>query len=983
MKYKLSIIILSVLSILSIRAFAQYPWKPFGKNVQTSISSGGVLKIQGKTGDSSAGFSAEAKLKPASSYALSFLVSGNSTGGAIISGTQFINKTFSHTGGPFAECRMLFSTTENPTLIQSILRLGGWQTSSSLEFKDVKISEYLPVLQKSDFPKMSPSECIKDGIYKYDSQWQNGYDVFDKVSVSSGTYFNDNRWVVQKGESVTFVFEPYRYRQSDAEIDVSISYNPSGLPLQISASADGKTFREVAEIKSSGNSIELPKDLFPAGKIFLKFKTVGEKNGQIQINKLNYRAPIIGTAADVQNRLAGAFYIGLSEDVKLDISSAVCDSKEIRLLLSPGSNAEFSADIEPLEGSPSKLRGLRANPNESGVVKIPLPLKLSDLKKVKIAAKDKNWSATYESKESTPALIKRDIYGFNLFDSDQLKIWSTPAEIKISRECTPPKNTGKVLSISAAANDCESAQIVFRAKKSGNLKIEISDLKNAESGAKIPASNIELFCVGYVPVSQPTDILGEKNDWPDPLFPIKTGELKIERGKTQPLWIRFNIPKNTPSGNYTGTLKIAFGNFSKKIPVSAKIYGFELPDTPAVRSAFGAFERGFLPFYKNPKAAAGKVDRQIKTKLSKAHISPYNSIAPKFDLQYPSGDKSKTPKVVFDWKEFDEKTRSLISEYHVNAINLRVAGIGGGTFHARTPAQIRGIKESDPRYETVLADYLGQIDSHLRENGWTGIFYTYTFDEPSEKDYPFVKRELDKIKKYAPHIKVMLTEQPAKYLENSVDIWCPVTGQHSPEDCNKQIEKGKEIWWYICMQPQAPYAGIFLDHPGIDLRVWLWQSFKYGVNGILVWDSTYMSSKTAYPDSTQNPYFDPMSWATGYGLPKNAKSPWGNGDGRLFYPPQSMAKGELADDKDEIVETIRLEMLREGIEDYEYLSILKKLIEKNADKLDAPSRARYSKLLEIPETITHSMKEFSYDPKFIRAHREKVAKAIEKLLLIK
>ena len=158
MKYKLSIIILSVLSLLSIHAFAQYPWKPFGKNIQTSISSEGVLKIQGSTGDSSAGFSTKANLKPMSSYALLFSVSGNSTGGAIISGTQFINRTFSHTGGPFAECRMLFSTTKNPTRSQSILRLGGWRTTSELEFKDVKISEYLPILQKSDFPNMSPSE---------------------------------------------------------------------------------------------------------------------------------------------------------------------------------------------------------------------------------------------------------------------------------------------------------------------------------------------------------------------------------------------------------------------------------------------------------------------------------------------------------------------------------------------------------------------------------------------------------------------------------------------------------------------------------------------------------------------------------------------------------------------------------------------------------------------------------------------------------
>ena len=78
---------------------------------------------------------------------------------------------------------------------------------------------------------------------------------------------------------------------------------------------------------------------------------------------------------------------------------------------------------------------------------------------------------------------------------------------------------------------------------------------------------------------------------------------------------------------------------------------------------------------------------------------------------------------------------------------------------------------------------------------------------------------------------------------------------------------------------------------------------------------------------SQNPYEDPMGWRSGYSTPKGEKRPWGNGDGRFVYPPEAAAdahpSGPVLDGP---VDSIRWEMLRDGIEDYEYLVILRGLL---------------------------------------------------------
>ncbi len=72
-------------------------------------------------------------------------------------------------------------------------------------------------------------------------------------------------------------------------------------------------------------------------------------------------------------------------------------------------------------------------------------------------------------------------------------------------------------------------------------------------------------------------------------------------------------------------------------------------------------------------------------------------------------------------------------------------------------------------------------------------------------------------------------------------------------------------------------------------------------------------------------------------------------------------------------------MLRDGIEDYEYLTLLREKVESYAKEHPDAAPSPYRRLLEVPDAITASMTEFTWDPAPIEAHREAVARAIVQL----
>jgi hypothetical protein len=237
-----------------------------------------------------------------------------------------------------------------------------------------------------------------------------------------------------------------------------------------------------------------------------------------------------------------------------------------------------------------------------------------------------------------------------------------------------------------------------------------------------------------------------------------------------------------------------------------------------------------------------------------------------------------------------------------------------------------------------------------------------------------------KLKKYAPGLRRMLTEQVEPELVGGPNLWCPGSAHVLREDVESRHAAGEQFWWYVCTGPKAPYATLFIDHPGTEMRVWLWQTWDFNIDGVLVWATNHWTSPCAYPDSLQNPYLDPMSWVSGYDTPKGTKKPWGNGDGRFVYPPESIADGAKDGFVDEPpVGCIRLEMLRDGIEDYEYFAMLKKLLAAKGGKLSASKRTEYEALLKVPAEVTTSPINFTASPAPMEAHRAKLARAIATL----
>jgi len=335
-----------------------------------------------------------------------------------------------------------------------------------------------------------------------------------------------------------------------------------------------------------------------------------------------------------------------------------------------------------------------------------------------------------------------------------------------------------------------------------------------------------------------------------------------------------------------------------------------------------------------------------------------------------------------DFAAFDRECQRCLDGLGFNTVLVGLRGMPGGTFQSRSPGRIGAFAQGTPEYERLMASQGRQIVQHLRAKGWLGKAYTYWFDEPDPKDYGFVAEGMELLKRAAPGLRRMLTEQPEEALAGRVDLWCPLVSTVGPQAIASRKQQGEHFWWYLCTEPKWPCIGLFIDRPAADLRAWAWLSRKWGVEGQLVWSANYWTSEAAFPaPKAQNPWTDPMSYVSGYDFRAGQVGCWGNGDGRFLYPPNRDVAGDRRKFVTGPVDSIRWEMLREGVEDYEYFCILEGLIARAeaSGKVDAALLGRARRLLAVPDAVIRDERTYSKSPLPLYEHRRQLAQVIVEL----
>lgn len=164
------------------------------------------------------------------------------------------------------------------------------------------------------------------------------------------------------------------------------------------------------------------------------------------------------------------------------------------------------------------------------------------------------------------------------------------------------------------------------------------------------------------------------------------------------------------------------------------------------------------------------------------------------------------------------------------------------------------------------------------------------------------------VKKLVPDLKIIEAVH-SHGVNNTVDIWVP---QLDFLDSNysfymQRKEAGNEIWFYTCLAPQGEYANRFIELPLIKTRMLHWINYKYGAVGYLHWGWDFWSA-------------DPLNETAGI-IPE-AGNIMPGGDAFITYP----GKGE-------ILSSIRLEAMRDGIVDYELLKMLERKKPETAKEL--------------------------------------------------
>ncbi|MGI8958802.1 MAG: DUF4091 domain-containing protein [Bryobacteraceae bacterium] len=234
------------------------------------------------------------------------------------------------------------------------------------------------------------------------------------------------------------------------------------------------------------------------------------------------------------------------------------------------------------------------------------------------------------------------------------------------------------------------------------------------------------------------------------------------------------------------------------------------------------------------------------------------------------------------------------------------------------------LNPDDPRVETHMNSFLPAVYQHLQEKGLAGRYIQHILDEAHGAEPPYYKRYAALVRKNMPGVKTIdAIDQPASPVAPDCDIWVPVLGAFDNRlaEIREHVGKSGGAWFYTCVFPQGRYLNRFIDYPLLKTRLLHWFNFRHDLSGYLHWGGNYWDG---------DPY---QNTEVVINAGKDLLPP---GDAFITYPWR---------EKNTIRSSIRLEAMREGIEDYELL---------RAAEAKDPARAHHIAAEAVPNFVDYT-----------------------------
>ena len=418
-------------------------------------------------------------------------------------------------------------------------------------------------------------------------------------------------------------------------------------------------------------------------------------------------------------------------------------------------------------------------------------------------------------------------------------------------------------------------------------------------------------------LDKPVSFVNPAGFYPDALR--KNNTVTVKPDMTERFWITVRTPENMKKGIYKGEIILTGKNFRKNIPLTVKVRNFSLPHIGTFQVDAGLWEQFIMPVYQiSSRDEFAEFIHKNWDFMSEYRISP---------RQQPHliPDNGNSLKLSENYKNFV----TGFEKYGFNYLNLPGA-----------------------EFQKKNTDFYQRLNNYVKSNPFVKKYgLIYYADEPWGKDTKIkLAAKLQNIKKNAPDVKFMVTCPPDDILKNLVDIYCIPMTELTPDIIEKIKvfrREGSKFFGYLNT------IQFSVDGAPMPLRLFFMRHFDLGFTGSLFWCMTYWKQK--FNDNI--PLLDPQNFSA-----SDLKN-FGT-DGQLLYPG-----------KDGFLPSVRLENARDGIEDFEYLSIAEKLAK------TPQSKAAIEKIMQnIRKNFPRNIRRFNFknSPENFRKIRTDIANFIEK-----